>query len=168
MFLGLLLISIVSFSQTKVGSYSSGSFTIDLSPSQKNLVFDSIVARLGLHSCTLDSVVINDQDPSKIDSVSYLIFYMTCGGAQTSFGLYLTKQQVSHSVNYRMDDDGTSVAGAWSCTSSGNCTQCGPKRNWFLGPVVGCNCNQCIFNTSGNGINASDIAAIIGILVSLL
>lgn len=69
----LLLISfscLNMFAQTKIGSYYSGSFTIDLTSQERNTVWDSIASIRGYPGSTLDSVVFDDQDPSTIDSAA--------------------------------------------------------------------------------------------------
>jgi len=170
-FLFLILISfgpIILFAQTKIAGFS-GSFTFELSPFEKETAFDSLLAVFGYNpNCTLDSTVINDPDPTVKDSAAYIVFYADCHGSKFSFGLYLTKTRSHGVTEYYIDDDEPSVERAWECKTAPGCNICKPDRNWFLGPVVGCDCPECLFNTSGSGISATNIIALIGIIVTIL
>jgi hypothetical protein len=177
----LLLISvsfciIISFAQTKIGSYYSGSFTIDLTSQERNTVWDSIAAINGYSGSTLDSVVFDDQSPSTIDSAAYVVFYGDYHGTKITVGYYLTKSNNHGAIEYFIDDDNTSVQRAWQCTppSVEECPSraCKPDRNWFLGPVVGCDCKEneqipCTLVNSGTGWWPG-VLAVITIIVALV
>ena len=160
-----------SFAQTTIAHYSSGGgYTVDLSSSEKQTIWDTIAARLNLRDCTLDSVGINDDDPLALDSAAYIVFYASCSGKSYSIGFFLTKQMNHETTDYLLSSDDAEKA--WSCQSNGNCPQCHGKRNWFLGPVVGCECiggdenSFCQFSTSGHGLTYDALLGILWLLLS--
>ncbi len=170
----LCFCAIIVNAQSKIAVYSSGSFTILLTGSERNQVWDSIANVFGYSGSTLDSAVINDQSPATVDSAAYAIFYGDYHGIKITFGFYLTKSSNHGTIEYFIDDDNTSVERTWQCTPKEDCTAqaCKPHRNWFLGPVVSCECSQdpstpCTLVNSGSGWVAG-ILTIIGIIAGLL
>ncbi len=165
-------IMLISKSQELIATYNGSTITIisSFTSAEKEQAFDTIMNRFfSLTGCTLDSVVIDDQSPTTIDSAAYVIFYGKCGSTSYAIGLYLTKavNQTNDNVEYYLDDDSTSYNRAWTCTPPENCNQlaCKPVRNWFLGPVVRCHCRtdehlDCTYVSSGNGLEFSDFLAI--------
>jgi len=155
----LSISTIISFAQSKIGSYYSGSFTLDLTGGERNTVWDTIAARNGYTGATLDSVGFIDQDPSTVDSAAYIVFYGAYHGNKITVGYYVSKSSNHGVIEYFIDDDNTSVERAWQCTPpTTDCSSkaCTPERNWFLGPVVGCSCSsasevKCTLINSGPG-----------------
>ena len=167
LFFGLNSLFIIA--QTKIATYSSGTFTIDLSSQERSDILDSIASVFGYGTgCTLDSAVINDQDPISVDSAAYVIFYGNCHGSKFSFGIYLTKASNHGDIEYFLDDDSNTVSKVWRCEVAGECNHCGPKRKWFLGAVTGCDCEDCLYSTSGSGLTPGDIITIITFIISLI
>ena len=165
----------IAFAQSKIAVYSSGSFTIYLTGSERSEVWDSIASVFGYSGSTFDSAVINDQDPPTVDSAAYVIFYGDYHGTKITFGFYLTKANNHGDIEYFIDDDNTSVERAWSCKPpEEDCSSqaCKPERNWFLGPVKSCSCTSnssvnCELTNSGIGWLAG-ILIVIGIIAGLL
>jgi len=174
-FASLILFSLESFSQTVFGKYLSKSqtFTIKLTQSEQQQIFDSIKVYLSYDSeCRFDSLVINDPSPSTIDSAAYAVFYGRCGENYFSIGFYLTKEIDNLSGNddiiYSITDEDPSALRAWKCEVNGNCHNCRPVRNWFLGPVVGCNCEECNFSTSSSGFPWPAVLGLLGVIITIL
>jgi len=93
--------TIIVHSQSKIGSYYSGSFTIDLTSQERSTVWDTIAARNGYSGATLDSVGFDDQDPSTVDSAAYVVFYGDYHGTKITVGYYVTKSS-NHGVIARL------------------------------------------------------------------
>ena len=168
--------TIISLAQSKIGSYYSGSFTIDLTGGERNTVWDTIAARNGYAGATLDSVGFDDQDPITVDSAAYIVFYGDYHRTKITVGYYVTKSSNRGVIEYFIDDDNTSVQRAWQCTppSVEDCPSraCKPDRKWFLGPVVGCDCKQneevpCTLVKSGTGWWAG-VLAVLALVVALV
>lgn len=165
----------IAFAQSKIAVYSSGSFTIDLTGSERSQIWDSIASVFGYSGSTFDSAVINDQDPATVDSAAYVIFYGDYHGTKITFGFYLTKGSNHGDIEYFIDDDSLSVARTWQCTPpESDCSSqaCKPERNWFLGPVVGCGCInnndiKCTLVNGGSGWVAG-VLAVVTIIVAIL
>ncbi|GEM_PF-5670747 len=168
--------TIIVHSQSKIGSYYSGSFTIDLTSQERSTVWDTIAARNGYSGATLDSVGFDDQDPSTVDSAAYVVFYGDYHGTKITVGYYVTKSSNHGVIEYFIDDDNQSVERAWQCTppSVEDCPSraCKPYRNWFLGPVVSCDCKEneqipCTLVNSGPGWWVG-VLAVLTLIVALL
>jgi hypothetical protein len=101
----LVCTSVFSFTQTEIGKYASGTFTIYLDNGEKQVILDSLMSLFNYQGCSLDSAVIDDPDPSKLDSSAYIVFYATCRDKKLAMGFYLTKQKESSEINYYIDDD---------------------------------------------------------------
>ena len=171
----MLAINGLLIAQENVADYTSGSFTIYLNQSQKQTLLDTIKSRYQIQGCTLDSVVIDDQSPSTLDSAAYIVVYATCGDNSYSFGFFLTKEENHGSIIYSVNNNSASASKAWACQGV-NCTSCKPERDWFLGPVTGCECKKaggsgssyCNHLISGGGLSIQDIIAILTFLIGLL
>jgi hypothetical protein len=167
--------TITSLAQSKIGSYYSGSFTIDLTGSERSQVWDSIAAVNGYSGATLDSVVFDDQSPATVDSAAYLVFYGSYHESAIAVGYYLTKSSNHGVIEYFINNDNNSISRAWQCTPpTEDCSSraCKPERNWFLGPVVACSCTSnsgtaCTLVNSGSGWWAG-VLGVLTIIVALL
>lgn len=168
--LSCLFIFFFSYSQTEIAKYSSAGYTIYLSQYDKDVILDSLMELLGYSGCSLDSAVIDDQDPFATDSAAYIVFYATCSEIKKSFamGCYLTKVLNHGEIKYRINNNSLSVSRAWNCETAPECSHCGPVRNWFLGPVVDCDCDTCKFSTSGSGMPWEGILTLLNTILNLL
>jgi len=156
-------------------SLSNHTYTIDLSPNDQNIK-NALAESFSLEDPTIDSIKINDDDPATVDSVAYLVFYVTDENRIFSTGLNLDKENDGNDhILYSLNNSTVSVARAWECKTQTSCSECDGKRNWFLGAVKGCKCieageanNDCKFNTSGSGFPWGPVLGLLGVLISIL
>lgn len=173
----LISLATIAQSGTKVATYDGSTKTISV-PLDHDYYFqiaDSFGVIFGGSDYVIDSVVIDDEDPTVIDSIAYLTFYVSSereGGFAIGFPTTKFATEEGNTDYYIDPGSGDEqqqqyAARSWKCTHNGDCTQCKPDRNWFLGPVVGCKCNQCIFDSGGDGIPWSDIIHLVVAILGL-
>jgi hypothetical protein len=168
--LGVFMLKFTS-AQTHVATWdpSDSSYTIRLDHDYYSDIEGSLISILDLHveSLVLDSIVIDDDDPSVIDSAAYLVFYVSTSEGGFAIGLYLSKRSNNGFTEFDLEPTETTAGKSWKCTHNKECNQCQPKRTWFLGPVTGCKCADCIYDTAGNGTTTETIIKIIGVAVQI-
>lgn len=156
------------FNEAIVGVYSANNQVYTLNISNENeAIINELKTMYSDQSLTIDSITIDDDDPYSIDSASYLIFYGSSANNKFALGLLLSKANISNNIFYTVSNEPQSteanrqsiqgIESAWECKKNSVCLQCKGHRNWFMGPVRGCDClnsgtNDCIFQTSGTGI----------------
>lgn len=171
------------YSEATIATYSltNQTYTINIS-SQNETLLSAIEDMFSVENASIDSLMIYDDDPSTIDSASYIVFYVTATNTKFSFGIYLEKYSDNNQIIYTVNNREANIesnrqageAIAWECKKQTSCYQCGPHRNWFLGPVRGCDCensgqtNDCIYNTSGSGIPWAALIGFLGVLLGIL
>jgi hypothetical protein len=173
------------YSEAIVATYSlvNNTYTINLSPQNQTLL-SALENMFSISNATIDSLVINDDDPSTLDSASYLVFYVTAINTQFSFGILLDKYSDNNQIIYKINNQQASSASnrqasvsaetAWSCKHQSLCWQCVGHRNWFLGRVKSCDCgnsgqaNDCIFEDSGSGFPWGPFLTFLAAIIALI
>jgi hypothetical protein len=155
-------------------SLTNHTYTINLSPNNEDIT-NALSELFSLESPVVDSMKINDDDPSTLDSAAYLVLYVTAINRKFSMGLNLDKENDGNDhILYSLNNSTASVAKAWECKKNTTCNSCVLHRNWFLGPVKGCDCgnsgqtNDCTFNTSGSGFPWGPVLGFLGVLITIL
>lgn len=124
-----------------LGTYTSGSFTLNLSLPEQEQVFDEIKSNANYDGSFIRAFI-EDPDPTNAQSQAYVVF---TGGSSRSGGynahFKLTKNILGNTVNYYMDETSNARVNAGTCTGS-PCTDCKGHRNWFLGPISSCTCES--------------------------
>lgn len=174
----IFLNTLLLFGQEQPPSYiatynEKANFSIALSQEGATEVFDLIKETFKLPSSfSFHSVSIDDDDPYTIDSISYLIFNAISEEDEEkgaySIGFALKKELIDGDVRYILEPTEETAAKSWSCKKNIDCSQCSPKRKWFLGSVVGCKCNDCIFETSGSGFGWGNIVTILVAVIGII
>ena len=139
----LCLLTSLCFSQTTIGTYSNGNYTLNLNSDAKTLIWERIKDSSGYNG-VLTNVYIDDDAPDKEEGYPYLAFVAFDESEQISHSLYFKlRKSISENVTTytlveaRADDD----LDGGTCTGA-PCNQCKGHRSWFLGPIKSCTCEQ--------------------------
>lgn len=130
-----LLISSEDF--VVVGSYSSGSPEITIPNDALDSIYRYYYSNvIGEEAEFTEAEIIDDPD---IDSAYVYIFLygnVVWNEASASLGIPVVRTEDEEYVVSAVCN-----TSAWSCTGD-DCSSCSPNRNWFLGKVTGCSCND--------------------------